>query len=69
MALEAVEDPWGCASSPAYLGGIRDDGDDGHAGSAARASQDVDRVDLGQQPSPSLTAGKRVDLSILRCIG
>jgi len=56
VALEAVDDP-------AYLGGIRNDGDDGHAGSAARASQDVDRVDLGQQPSPSLTAGKRVDLA------
>jgi hypothetical protein len=54
VAIEAVDDP-------ANLGWIRDDGDHRHAASAARASQDVYRVDLGQQPSPGLTAGKRVE--------
>jgi hypothetical protein len=62
VTIEAVDDP-------AYLDGIRNDGDDGHAGSAARASQDVDRVDLGQQPSPGSAAAKRVDFVLVRHTG
>jgi hypothetical protein len=60
MTIEAVDDL-------ANLGGICDDGDDGHAGSAAGAGQDVDRVDLGQQPRPGSTAEERVDFVLVRC--
>ena len=62
MAIEASD-------NLADLGWIRNDGDHRHAASAARASQDVYRVDLGKQPRPGSTAAERVDLSILRCIG
>jgi hypothetical protein len=50
VALEAVDDPQGCARSLADLGRVKDDGDDRHPAAAARAGQDVYRVDLGQEP-------------------
>jgi hypothetical protein len=56
MAIEAGDDPQGCASSLADLGGIGDDGDDGHAGSAAGTGHHIQLVDLGQQLRPSSAA-------------
>jgi len=45
------------------------DGDDGHAGSAAGAGKDVDRVDLGRQPGPGSSGAEGVDLKVVRGIG
>jgi hypothetical protein len=48
VAIEAGDDPQGCASSLADLGRIGNDGDDGHAGFTARAGHDVQLVDLAR---------------------
>jgi hypothetical protein len=51
------------------LGEVGDDGDDRCAGYAAETGHHIQLVDLGQQPRSGSSAGKRVDLTVLRGIG
>lgn len=62
MAIEAGDDR-------ADLGRVKDECNDRHPAGAARAGQDVYRVDLGQQSRPGSSAAERVDLTVLRGIG
>ena len=57
-------DPEGCASSLADLGGIENDRNHFHPASASGTGQDVQFVHLGQQPCPGFPAGARADVAV-----
>jgi hypothetical protein len=57
------------SDDPADLRRVGDGGDDGDAGSRATKSQDVYRVDLGQEPSSSCAAAEGIGFVVVRGIG